>query len=675
MTAQTLHQLRTQLATLRATRAWQRTMVALCFAIAAALWLLGAIFVIDWMLQREMQSPQRIVVMILAAFAFVWLARKYAWPFLAVEETEIDLALQVEKHHQLESDLVAALQFERDPEGRLGSRVLEAAVVEGVAQAGIDVQAGFKPSPLPKYLSAAGLTALLVAILAIQYPGHLRAFLNRLGLGNEHYPSATRIAGFTLSGRAVTMDGLKPHDMRLAQGRAIEFLLRIEGAVPTQGHARLSNVVGGVHTELDLKPLTQQERGERLTAALQQVRDAQAGTDLDLAGEWFDTFAARVRLELPVAWQALETEIGTATAGRRATLLQRTLPQWEKLLSERLALADNIESPGALLVGTLPRLVEPVNYRLQVGDAYTDPAAISMIPLPVVEPKVTPTPPAYAAKILAAANVGRQSAVLAGSSIAVELNCTNHKSLKEAWVNVRSGDEFFRFDLKAMNEDRTAWKLATPNTPFQAVAQELRYEMQVTDDDGLHLETPIQGQVRLRADKPPVAFASTIHRVVLPTAKPKIQIRAGDDFGIRALSFEATVKRQAALTQRIAETNVKPVEDTVANPPEVAQVSLLAAGEVILPGELPLANKVELDLQKLKFNSGGPLQKGDRVEVVLVAEDYRGDSPGELFRSEPFALDISDEFGVASAVSEIDPQAEERINEIIKRQLGIGESP
>jgi hypothetical protein len=77
-----------------------------------------------------------------------------------------------------------------------------------------------------------------------------------------------------------------------------------------------------------------------------------------------------------------------------------------------------------------------------------------------------------------------------------------------------------------------------------------------------------------------------------------------------------------------------------------------------------------------------PLQltKGDRLKLTLEVTDYRGeneqgDAIGIAYQSDPLVLEISDEAGVLAAISEADPRSEERLTEIIKRQLGIGEAP
>ena len=77
---------------------------------------------------------------------------------------------------------------------------------------------------------------------------------------------------------------------------------------------------------------------------------------------------------------------------------------------------------------------------------------------------------------------------------------------------------------------------------------------------------------------------------------------------------------------------------------------------------------------KLPFSP--KLAKGDRVKIVLEVVDYRGDQPGVSYYSDPLVLEISDESGVLAAISEGgDPLTDQRLNDIIKRQLGIGESP
>jgi hypothetical protein len=107
---------------------------------------------------------------------------------------------------------------------------------------------------------------------------------------------------------------------------------------------------------------------------------------------------------------------------------------------------------------------------------------------------------------------------------------------------------------------------------------------------------------------------------------------------------------------------------------ETTEISLLPVSPVGLE-RLPLAGKAPINLANLTLDpSLGALEKGDRLKVVLLAQDDRG-GPGETFRSEPIIIEISDDLGVLSAVGEADPQAAQRLDEILKREFGIGEAP
>jgi len=67
--------------------------------------------------------------------------------------------------------------------------------------------------------------------------------------------------------------------------------------------------------------------------------------------------------------------------------------------------------------------------------------------------------------------------------------------------------------------------------------------------------------------------------------------------------------------------------------------------------------------------------------LTLEAVDLRGQNEagrpvGRMTASEPAVLEISDENGVLSAISEADKRSEQQLNEIIQRQLGTeGERP
>jgi hypothetical protein len=211
----------------------------------------------------------------------------------------------------------------------------------------------------------------------------------------------------------------------------------------------------------------------------------------------------------------------------------------------------------------------------------------------------------------------------------------------------------------------------------------VQYEVQVTDEDGLHLQTPISGAIRLRADRPPYGSADVVHHVWVPTAKPIIEYRMNDDFGISQLMLKVDIERESALPASVADktetvdsgADAKPVDPADAppegqtDPNKVRSYTLHALDQPFVKTAETRHGKYELNLEPLM------LDRGDRLKLTLEITDYRGDAPGVTTKSEALILDISDESGVLAAISEADERSEERLTDIIKKQLGIGESP
>ena len=180
------------------------------------------------------------------------------------------------------------------------------------------------------------------------------------------------------------------------------------------------------------------------------------------------------------------------------------------------------------------------------------------------------------------------------------------------------------------------------------------------DIDGLQPESPIRGFVRLRSDRSPTATMELVHRVVLPTARPVVGFRVTDDFGISRLLLHLSVQRQ--------HNEVLAAEA----PPEPSSADrrtqeILLEAAWLPANKLPYHGRYELDMAALK------LSKGDQVKLTIEAVDYRGETPGKSTFSESTVLDISDEAGVLAAIAEADENSEERLTEVIKEQLGIGD--
>lgn len=588
-----LQSLRSRLAALQGARAFARWATGWSAIVIAVVAILAIIFALDWSFRLEV--PQRLVVLGIAFFSMLWAFRKYTLPFLGIREDLVQMALFVERQQQIDSDLVAALQFETAEKGRFGSAGLQTAVVDYVAEASpkINVFEGFDRSQMQQrafWMAVAVAAAVAVGVL---FPQHLAVFFNRLVLGNRHYPSLTRIVEVAVNGKTVLeaaswTDSQQPAEIRCAQGHPVSFRIRCEGSIPKSGTAQL---------------VSQNQSAGRTTIDLIRQGD-------------------------------------------------------EPIFS-----------------GELGRLVDGVRYTLKLGDAFTDAAEILLVPLPVIEPQIKTLPPSYAqAEQPSEPTTSRQLAVLEGTKIEFSVTCTNKKALTDCVLTVKTKAATEQIPLQPTDDTRTKWSLADTNNALAVVREELQYDLQVTDADGLQLETPIHGAIRLKADRAPVVTAEVVHKVVLPSAEPVVDYRALDDFGLARLRVLVEVERKE---EPSTDTFVDPTESTEGGKKvelEHASLDVLPAGKKITTNEMPAAGKYPLKLAGLKL-SRGPLQKGDRVKVVVEATDDRGESEGRASPSEPLVLEISDESGVLQAISEADLKSEERLTDIIKRQLGIGESP
>jgi hypothetical protein len=552
--------LRSQLSRLRQKRAFVRWGSACCALFVVVLWLLVAAFLGDWSL--SLSTEWRIALLVAWIAAGIVAAKTFAWPLLFVHETTEDVALIVERKHNIDSDLVAALQFENPHAKSWGSSRLAGAVVDYVAEfsPSLNVFEGFSYQPLPKRAFALLATLLCVLGGIVAFPGHASAFWNRFLLGDAHYPTETQIQSILISGQEVPVfSSRKIPQVHLAYGEPIRVEVKCGGEVPAFGYAVLSGISNDSTNRIDLQPI---------------------------AGQ-----------------------------------------------AERFS-------------GEMAHLTDSFNVRFHFGDAISDVAEVVIVPLPLVDLAWEVTPPKYAAGILKPGEYeggARQFSVLEGSSAKLKLTCSN-KPLKS--VRLTTGDTVF--DLMASGDNRgiqASWSLP-PNTPFAAIREGLKYEIQVIDRDGLALDTPISGQIRLKGDRPPRIVATAVTRQVLPTAQPKLDYAAGDDFGVARIVAVINVSREDGRTSR-HETVVKVI-------PENEQPMTIARGQIGIP------------------LSSYELVKGDEVKIVLEVTDWRGEATGQQGTGEAIMLNVTDLNGIFVQTGEEDKKSAKQLDEILRRELGIG---
>lgn len=539
-----------------------------------ALLLLAAIavdFLLDWMF--SFSRPQRGFLLLLLAALAVWGLRRFVWPGLVARETNIDLALLVEREHGIDSDLVAALQFDRSEADEWGSKQLESAVVDRVAGLDnqLDVGQGLSIGRVRFLGSVLATAAFVAAVAALFFPVHAAAFMNRLLLGLAHYPTRTQIVRITINGAPVDPGRAALPPPRVPFGGAVRFEVESAGISPESGSIRMVAPGGGVAA---------------------------------------------------VALVPKNAPVGSTEPDEPA--------------------ADH-SSQGAY-IGDLARLMESVSYQVFLGDAWTEPAPLEIIPPPVVSLELDHTPPPYVARGAPASRTtnSRQLSVIEGSHVSLTLRCSNKPLAKVELVT-----EGVRYPLKPQDAEQHIWKLPETGTPLARVIAPVPFEVEVEDLDGIPPEAPLRGHIRIEADRPPRIAAAVVTEKVLPAARPGITWGAADDYGLAEIRLHKQVIRGSGLIGQSV--------DILQRIPDQSQP------------QKALRGRLELDL--------GPfgLAKGDQVRVTLEALDYRGDHPGTPVQSEAVVFQVTDETGILAGLVEADEKSARQLDEIIQRQLGVGE--
>ena len=200
-----------------------------------------ALFALDWGLQ--LSAVERAVAIIATGVALGWAARRFVLPWLLDHETELQLAILLQRRERIDTDLVAALQFEAAGSERWGASELQQAVIKRVA--------GLAPSlPLKddiprrivrrRILLAAAALACAAAI-AWAFPHHTRVFLRRLILQAASYPTATRIDEIRVAGQSVS-PGPSQAEVRCPRGMAVDVRVIVSGRIPSEGLVHVSAV-------------------------------------------------------------------------------------------------------------------------------------------------------------------------------------------------------------------------------------------------------------------------------------------------------------------------------------------------------------------------------------------------------------------------------------------------
>ncbi|HZZ73852.1 MAG TPA: hypothetical protein VFE24_16485 [Pirellulales bacterium] len=652
---------------LRRRRASIRWGTAVCGLAIAALCILAGAFLLDWTL--KMSVPQRVVALALYIGLLAWAVRRWVRPWLGHRETEVDMALLVEKHQKIDSELVAALQFESPDAQRWGSTQLQSAVIDYVADFGRNWNflEGLPTAQLRKRIAILAGLAIAATVWAVVFPAHSLAFLQRLCLADVKYPSTTHIAQVVVIGGDAPLS-LHDDSYRGPFGKTITFEIHATGVLPDDGQIKLGSLAGESWEPLTLHKVSRSKE-KSTDEAVYEAKLPRLLESIHFQAVLNDDYTKElpvVVLALPVVQASLtstppsyaqgDEKADTNVANRQLSVLEGSSVDLQitcankKLKSASLRIMPALAADAPL--GDMP-----------AGDVNAAGSKTGGVPAsaPTVKPAADAVKPAAGA-VKPAAGAVKVAAALPPKGQTFPLT-------------------------KTLKNGREVWTLDAKNTPFARVAADLRYEIAAVDEDDLTPEQPLQGTVRVRPDQKPSVTGDAITLYVLPTGTPRISYNAQDDFAISELKLHLEVTHEgtgeSGSGNQVSDEKGpdQPASDKLASDKASDNGALSAAKKAIAPivirkkgapllrKQMPLKGEFSLNLAPYH------LAKGDQVKVTLEVVDYRGEGvPGESGLSEPLVFHVTDESGIYAVTSESDERGARNIDNINKLQLGIGGS-
>ena len=295
------------------------------------------------------------------------------------------------------------------------------------------------------------------------------------------------------------------------------------------------------------------------------------------------------------------------------------------------------ENTGEYTV-TLDRAIEDFSAVAYVGDDQSVPQHITVLQVPHLVVDMDVISPEYAADTFDNQGAGsRNRRVLQGSD--VHPSVQSDKPLKSATLTI--GEE----DYALIHADGK-WIMSSENHPLINIQSTTRYQVNVIDQDDISPARRITGILQVRPDQKPRIVAATVINLVLSNAAPRIKFRAVDDFGLGQIGASITIIRSG-------------VNDEIEN--KIITLHRFS------PPLKTVADTIAIELEDFD------LEIGDTVKVTMNTTDYRGSLDGVMAEAEVIELQVTSRAGFLAAMREVDSLTDEKLDRIIKAQLGIGD--
>jgi len=483
-----LNYLRNQLVCLRRYRQWLRSGTAISAVLIAVMIALVAIFALDWCFQRNEDLWQRLFLLTGGAIAVGWAMRRYALPWLGKREDHLEMALLVQRHAGIDSDLVAALQFESPEARQWGSSQLETAVIEKVStrQKGIKVMAALESQPLLKRLKMLAAVAAVWVAVGLLFPDHVSVFFSRLMLGSQHYPTHTHIAGLTINGKNIDLASPETASVRVPYGRAVKFEVKATGVRPAEGRAEVFG--GGKTAVVNLVQPTGEAKDEDSTVYQgQHARLIQSARYQVFVGDAFTDSLLLDVTQPPII--TVEPEVVpplyARTEGEEFQEIPRGMSQFAVIEGSEVRLKVHADRPVKSVVLTaqekpivlvlqkeapsdggqtwapetagtpLAAVTEPLRYTIQVADADDQPLEQPLEGFIRIKPDLPP-------RIVA---VTKTPSVLPEAKPTIYFGATDDHALSRIWLTCEVLREGAAAAIGAAQEETEVYKLADKAVP------------------------------------------------------------------------------------------------------------------------------------------------------------------------------------------------------------------
>lgn len=250
MNSELLH-LRTQLTHLMWARRMIRWGCAACTFLAISLMLVVVLFLVD----RSFHFTRPWGLLLLPAWiiGLILLSTRFVWPLVRNSDSIDEVALFVESQHDIDNDLIAALQFQvKEPQQQTK---LAKAVIQQASDLShkLDYSKGLTFGLLPNRAISMGIACLVLMLIAIIDPRSWAVFWNRMSFGSAHYPTTTQIDWIAVNGQQVSSSSTTR--FQIAQGKSVTLEVRCVGNLPTLATAELISQSNSTRNKLNLMPV------------------------------------------------------------------------------------------------------------------------------------------------------------------------------------------------------------------------------------------------------------------------------------------------------------------------------------------------------------------------------------------------------------------------------------